>query len=96
MVVTAASSNHFGELRGMVHSMQSKYPDARFVVYDLGLTNEQRDDVRRWCNARYVSFDPGRYPPHVKNLLTYAWKPLIIAVSRLFIFGCMKKPFRNS
>ncbi|KAH7697393.1 hypothetical protein AAVH_35525, partial [Aphelenchoides avenae] len=39
--VTAASDNHFRELRGMVHNMHSTYPQARFVVYDLGLTEEQ-------------------------------------------------------
>lgn len=45
MFVTATSENHFRELRGMVHSMQSKYPGARFVVYDLGLTVQQVRDT---------------------------------------------------
>lgn len=45
--VTATSENHFRELRGMVHSMQSKYPEAQFVVYDLGLTAQQVRDKAR-------------------------------------------------
>ncbi|KAH7705342.1 Protein F28G4.3, partial [Aphelenchoides avenae] len=59
----------------MVHNMHSTYPQARFVVYDLGLTEEQGADARRWCNARYVSFDFGRYPEHeqLNELGTFFW-----------------------
>lgn len=39
--VTAASENHFREMRGMIHSMQQRYPNAKFVVYDLGLSEPQ-------------------------------------------------------
>lgn len=39
--VTAATSDHFMEMRGALNSMWSRYPNATFVVYDIGLDPEQ-------------------------------------------------------
>jgi Protein of unknown function (DUF1647) len=36
--------------------------------------------MRQLCNVEYRAFDFTRYPPHVTNLMNYAWKPLIIHV----------------
>ena len=34
-----------------------------------------------WCDVIYRRFDFGSFPPHVRQLHTYAWKPIAIAVS---------------
>ena len=52
------------------------------LVFDLGLTASARDDLARrfaWCDVRAFDFDA--HPPHVRDLTTFAWKPL--AVSRV-------------
>ena len=36
--------------------------------------------VKSWCNVKYRRLDFAIYPPHVKDLKTYTWKPLIIMV----------------
>ena len=51
-------------------------------MFDLGLTASARDDLARrfaWCDVRAFDFDA--HPPHVRDLTTFAWKPL--AVSRV-------------
>ncbi|KAH7712918.1 hypothetical protein AAVH_19730 [Aphelenchoides avenae] len=77
--VTAASSNHFGELRALVATIDRLTPNASVVVYDLGMTANQTDEVRSWCGVEYVRFQFEKYPPHVRDLKKYAWKPLVIA-----------------
>ena len=61
----------------------------RFVVYDLGLLDSQRQELMQWhpwCEWR--DFDFGNYPPHVAlSYSSYAWKPIIIA-NLLVEFGC--------
>jgi len=37
--------------------------------------------IQRLCNVRYRKFEFGRYPAHVRQLQTYAFKPIIIHVS---------------
>ena len=37
VIVTAASDNHFTELKGMIASAQREMPNTRIIVYDLGL-----------------------------------------------------------
>ncbi|XP_072051352.1 uncharacterized protein [Amphiura filiformis] len=77
-VVTAVSSNHFDEIKGMIASSQRRMPQTKIVAYDLGLTPEQAAKMKTMCNVDLRQFDFKKYPRHVKNLHTYAWKPLII------------------
>ena len=37
--------------------------------------------IRQLCNVLYRKLDFSRYPSHVRNLYTYAFKPIIIHVS---------------
>jgi hypothetical protein len=79
-VVTAASSNHFGALVQMLHSLRRL--DARVECYDIGLTPAEARALPRWGGATHHTFDYAAHPPfmHVAvNAGEYAWKPVIVA-----------------
>jgi hypothetical protein len=80
IVVTAASSNHFGALVQMLESLRRV--DARVECYDIGLTPAEARALPRWSRATHHTFDYAAYPPflHVSvNAGEYAWKPVIVA-----------------
>jgi len=79
-IVTGASSNHFHCLKNLLYTIRSLASDAKTVVYDLGLTDKERNALAsdRWEVRR---FEFAKYPPHVTmavNLGEFAWKPIII------------------
>ena len=78
VVVTAFSDNHFEEAKDMIASMQICLPDKKIIVYDLGLSSKKKREVRKYCNVELRSFPFENYTqPHVKELNSYAWKPII-------------------
>ena len=80
IVVTAASSNHFGALMQMLESLRRL--DARVECYDIGLTSQEARALPRWNGLFYHKFDYARHPPHLHvsvNAGEYAWKPVIVA-----------------
>jgi hypothetical protein len=80
IVVTAASSNHFGALLQMLESLRQL--GARVECYDIGLTDDERRRLPQWDGARFYRFEYERYPPHMRveiNAGEYAWKPVIVA-----------------
>ena len=78
VVVTAISSNHYNEAQDMVASVQKYLPNTKLIVYDLGLEAQHTRQLNQYCNIEVRPFVFGKYPPHTKNLRTYAWKPFII------------------
>ena len=78
VVVTALSSNHFDEAYDMIASVQKFLPSTKLIVYDLGLSAEEQGKLRQYCNIEVRPFVFEKYPPHTKNLETYAWKTFII------------------
>ena len=80
IVVTAASSNHFGALKQMLESLRRL--DARVECYDIGLTSREARALPRWDGFFYHKFDYATHPPHLDvsvNAGEYAWKPVIVA-----------------
>ncbi len=80
VVVTAASSNHFGALVQMLTSLRDL--DARVECYDIGLTAAEAEALPRWPRAVHRTFDYDAHPGHMHvtiNAGEYAWKPVIIA-----------------
>ena len=61
----------------MVASVQKFLPNTKLIVYNIGLTNDERKTVSTYCNVELRRFPFELYPPHVKELLTYAWKPIM-------------------
>ena len=77
VVVTSVSSNHFEESKDMIASIQKYLPQTKILFYDLGLTEAQRLKVSKYCNVELRDVQWDKYPPHVKKLRNYAWKPLV-------------------
>jgi hypothetical protein len=80
IVVTAASSNHFGALRQMLESLRRL--EARVECYDIGLTPEEVRALPRWDGCFYHRFDYAAHPPHMDVAVSageYAWKPVVVA-----------------
>ncbi|XP_072043389.1 uncharacterized protein [Amphiura filiformis] len=78
VIVTAFSENHVLEAKGMIASIQKHMPGKRIVVYDLGIKQKTKPKVKKFCGIEVRNFDFDKYPPHTKNLHTYAWKVFII------------------
>jgi hypothetical protein len=80
-IVTAADHRFARTLHQMLASAERQALPARHrvVAFDLGL--DQRDRTRlerrfRWCLLE--RFDFSAWPPHVRDLANFAWKPLLI------------------
>ena len=67
VVVTAASNNHYAESQDMIGSVQKFLPNTKLIVYDLGLTQKQKEKLHRYCNVEVRPFQFENYPPHTKS-----------------------------
>lgn len=76
--VTACSSNHYGEFKPHIEDFRKNFPGKKCFFYDLGLSDEQINEVKNMPDLEYRKFDFSAYPEHVHKLTNYAWKPLII------------------
>lgn len=79
--VTAASSNDYLESQGLIqayHKLLKVHPDLELIYYDLGLFDEQRRKLKKYCRCEVRRFDFGKYPSYVALFHGYAWKPIII------------------
>lgn len=76
--VSAASSNHFGELMRVVDHFPKHLPGVKLVCYNIGLSEPQIDILKNKTHVIYKKFEFEKYPPHIKNLVNYAWKLLLI------------------
>ncbi|XP_030834707.1 uncharacterized protein LOC100893367 [Strongylocentrotus purpuratus] len=77
-IVTAFSQNHYKEALGLIGTVQKEMPDKKLLIYDLGIDPDTRFKVKKLCHVELRSFPFDEYPPHVKDLHTYAWKVIII------------------
>ena len=81
-LVTGADSSHAKSLLQFIRSVSKYEPNIRLVVYDLGLTSDQRNAVyKENLNGSLEYFPYDRFPEYFdikKNAGEYAWKPSII------------------
>lgn len=78
--VTAISQNHYKEAKEMLSSVNRCLSDKKIIIYDLGLNDTSREEIRHdYTNVelRPFPFDDYSHLPHVRELFTYAWKPII-------------------
>lgn len=62
-------------LVGSIHTFES---DLEIFVYDLGLDEEQKIEIKMWNSVTVVAIDMTHFPPHVQSLNNYAWKACVI------------------
>ena len=79
VAVSALSSNHFPEAQDNIGSLQKYFPRTKIIIYDIGLTYNERRQLGTYCNVEVRNFSFHLYPDHVRNLDVYAWKPLIVS-----------------
>jgi hypothetical protein len=68
VLVTASSAGLYTQLRNFIGSCILHEPERKILVYDLGLSSSQI----------IIPFPFDKYPPHVKNLNTTAWRPIVM------------------
>ena len=78
IVLTAMSDNHFRESLDFLASVQIHLPLTPIIAYDLGLNTSNRKSLASFCNVRVKTFEFDKYPEYVRDLMTHAWKPIII------------------
>ncbi|KAI8789135.1 hypothetical protein BgiMline_001002 [Biomphalaria glabrata] len=82
IVVTATSSNHFEEAKSMISNVRVNLlphlNNFTFIVYNLGLTEDEALQLSRNCNCLLIRFPFEKCPPHVSYLKCYTWKPIIV------------------
>ncbi|CAB4382607.1 hypothetical protein RhiirA1_521637 [Rhizophagus irregularis] len=93
-VVTGASENHFCPVKGFIYNLKGtlKGLNARVIIYDLGLTEIQRDELKSLKDNGFFDeirvFDFTNFPSfwNISEARgEYAWKPAIVAeVSKEF------------
>ncbi|XP_041460477.1 uncharacterized protein LOC121411713 [Lytechinus variegatus] len=80
-VVTAISENHFEEVKPWIGSIQEFMPGQEIILYNLGLSKTSLEKVNTFCDVQVRDFPFSSYPNHVRDLHTYAFKPIIIDIT---------------
>ena len=82
VTVTAISDNHFDESQYMLSSVETCLPQNKIILYDLGLSENNKrmiQELYKTVQIRPFPFsDYYKNNTHVRDLLTFAWKPIII------------------
>ncbi|KAK3101497.1 hypothetical protein FSP39_004039 [Pinctada imbricata] len=81
VIVTAASSNHFREMQGMIEILHEKVMTSlefKFILYDIGLSELEAKIIKKNCRCEFRTFPFHKFPDHVRVLRGYTWKPIII------------------
>ncbi|RIA89690.1 hypothetical protein C1645_824452 [Glomus cerebriforme] len=87
-IITGASKNHFCPLKSFLYTINQTiegYNKANLIVYDLGLSDEQRKELDQMRMKGYLTklklFDWSKYPSFWNIKIArgeYAWKPGMI------------------
>ena len=77
-IISYANKNFYTALRNLVGSVHFWEPQLQIVVFNLGMLDEQLEDIRKWRNTKLVTFDFILYPDHFRDLHKYAFKPIIL------------------
>ncbi|GFN80362.1 hypothetical protein PoB_000686800 [Plakobranchus ocellatus] len=82
IIASAVSANHYEEMQAMFKALHEQvYPkllNFTMVLFDLGLKPHQWKMTKKNCRCRLISFNFDLFPPHVRDLHCYSWKPIII------------------
>ncbi|GFO43640.1 metk_1 protein [Plakobranchus ocellatus] len=82
IIVSATSSNHFGETQKMFYSLHRDiYPILKnfsVVLVDIGLSESERILAEKKCRCKVIRFPHHLFPAHVGVNTCYSFKPLSV------------------
>ena len=82
IVLTGLNDKYINNLKQLVGSMVLYNPTGTIEIVDLGLSNQSIAAIKAWTtptmNITIIPFHFEKYPPHVHDLSTYAFKILAI------------------
>uniref|UniRef100_A0A2C9M1X4 Uncharacterized protein n=1 Tax=Biomphalaria glabrata TaxID=6526 RepID=A0A2C9M1X4_BIOGL len=85
--VTATFDNLFEGTQALVHNLHTVvYPKVKnmtLVIFDIGLTPEQKEKTKKACMCHFIVFPFELFPGFFKERGCNAWKPLIVMASML-------------
>ena len=91
VVLISANYKYFEPLAQSIQNIKSKFPSLLIYVYELGgFHSGMIKQLNQLCKhqCKLIKFDKDNFyrnvSPHVANLITYSWKPLVIQVSSDF------------
>ncbi|GFS26707.1 hypothetical protein ElyMa_005223800 [Elysia marginata] len=80
--LSAASSNHYLELQGLLQSLHTNvfllFKNFTFLVYDLGFTSKQRETLQKFCRCKLLTFRFFAFENFATDLKKFAWKPYLV------------------
>lgn len=74
LLVTAASTSFMIRVRNLVGSLHYWEPDVHMIIYDIGFSKSDLEEMSTWKRCTVVPFPFDSNPPHVKLLYNFAWK----------------------
>tara|TARA_B110000008_G_scaffold129877_1_gene132134 strand:- start:1214 stop:2437 length:1224 start_codon:yes stop_codon:yes gene_type:complete len=83
-IITASDSKFYDSLIQLIDSIRTFEPDAKIVLYDIGLNNSQIEKLKNYKLFEFKKFDFNKYPQFFSDrdefgkLGAYAWKSAII------------------
>lgn len=83
VVVTAIQANHFSMAVGLIERLTTNMkPKLKIVVYDIGMTRDQRNTVCAGNKCEIKDFPFDLYPSFLEDYLpANAWKPVVIQMA---------------
>ncbi|KAJ1364117.1 hypothetical protein KIN20_024134 [Parelaphostrongylus tenuis] len=81
MFVTAMSDNHYKEGLTLIANIRKLWSQQKIIVYNLGLNDGSVAELKEKCLVELRDFPFHNYPNHVRDLMEFRWKPLLIAMT---------------
>jgi Protein of unknown function (DUF1647) len=81
IIVSGTNDQYFDALRNLAGSIRYWAPNHKLVVYNLGMSKENLETLKKWVNVLDIKWKdgiPDHYPRHLHSLKAYAWKPVAI------------------
>ncbi|WAR15205.1 hypothetical protein MAR_005310 [Mya arenaria] len=81
-IVTAVASADFYHVQSLIRQWKEEIkphiPEAKFIIYDIGLFESEINLIAQHCNCDVRTFRPDSYPNHVADISNFAYRPIII------------------
>ncbi|CAL1538135.1 unnamed protein product [Lymnaea stagnalis] len=82
IILSASSHDHYQEMQSMFYNLHTVFipqsENVSLVLFDIGLTEEQRKMTEKNCRCQVLDFPFHKFPRHTAIRNCYSWKPLII------------------